>query len=74
MARNLTVRDSEEWAGAIITYLEAIGIPYDRRKQWVIAISHHLRVRSREQITRFSIVSGCIGDYSCGAGETGFSS
>jgi hypothetical protein len=35
MTRNLIVRDSEEWAGAIITYLEAIGFPYDWRNQWV---------------------------------------
>lgn len=33
MTRNFTVPDSEEWAETIITYLEANGFPYDRRKQ-----------------------------------------
>lgn len=33
MTRNFTVPDSEEWAETIITYMEANGFPYDRRKQ-----------------------------------------
>lgn len=33
MTRNFTVPDSEEWAETIITYLEANGFLYDRRKQ-----------------------------------------
>ncbi|WLA80286.1 hypothetical protein [Bradyrhizobium elkanii] len=33
MARNLTVRESEEWAEVVITYLEANGYPFNRNTQ-----------------------------------------
>jgi hypothetical protein len=33
MARNLTVRESEEWAEVVITYLEANGYPFNRNQK-----------------------------------------